>query len=50
MKRKFMLILGILAVALSALAFSGDNPQPKRSDCPLWGTPLCPEYPACCNK
>jgi hypothetical protein len=50
MKRKPLSMLGILAIALSALAFSGDKPQPKRSDCPLWGTPLCPAYPACCNK
>jgi len=50
MKRKRMLLLGILAMAFSAFAFSGDKPQPKRSDCPLWGTPLCPAYPACCQK
>jgi hypothetical protein len=49
MKRKLTLILGILALALGAFAFSGDS-QPQRSDCPLWGTPLCPAYPACCNK
>lgn len=49
MKRKLTLILGIVALALSAFAFSGDS-QPKRNDCPLWGTPLCPAYPACCNK
>lgn len=40
MKRKLTLILGILALALSAFAFSGDS-HPQRNDCPLWGTPLC---------
>jgi hypothetical protein len=49
MKRKLTLLLGIAGLALSALAFSGDS-QTKRSDCPLWGTPQCPAYPACCQK
>jgi hypothetical protein len=49
MKRKLALALGMLAIALSAFAFSADKQQ-NRSDCPLWGTPLCPAYPACCQK
>jgi len=49
MKRKLVLLFGVLALTVSAFAFSGDS-QPRRSDCPLWGTPLCPAYPACCNK
>ncbi len=49
MKRKLVLILGLFTLVFSAFAFSGDS-QPKRSECPLWGTPLCPAYPACCAK
>jgi hypothetical protein len=49
MRRKLALLFGILALTVSAFAFSGDS-RPQRNDCPLWGTPLCPEYPACCQK
>jgi hypothetical protein len=49
MKRKLALFMGMFAIALSAFVFSADQ-QPNRSDCPLRGTPLCPEHPACCTK
>ncbi len=44
MRRKLALVLGMLAIALSAFAFSADKQQ-NRADCPLRGTPLCPVYP-----
>jgi len=49
MRRKLALILGILGVTLSALALSGSKAPADLSDCPLQGTPLCPEYPSCCK-
>lgn len=50
MKRKLVLLLGILGVVVSALAFTATNTTQKQNACPLWGTPDCPAYPACCNK
>lgn len=49
MKRKLALILGILGITVSALAFTGTTSNTDNSVCPLKGTPACPEYPSCCN-
>ena len=49
MKRKFALILGIIGIAVSALAFTGGTTSTDSSLCPLRGTPDCPEYSSCCK-
>jgi len=49
MKRKLALILGILGITVSALAFTGTSSNTDNSVCPLRGTPACPEYPSCCK-
>lgn len=49
MKRKLMLLLGILGLTIGSLAFNGSSSQLNNSDCPLRGTPECPEYPSCCK-
>ncbi|MEK6566535.1 MAG: hypothetical protein AABZ41_07505 [Bacteroidota bacterium] len=49
MRRKLVLILTVVAMSLSALAFSGTNAQANNDGCPLRGTPACPEYPRCCK-
>lgn len=49
MKRRLVFLLTVLGLSLSALAFSGSNPQANDESCPLRGTPACPEYPRCCK-
>lgn len=49
MKRRLALIIGILGLAVSALAFTGSDSAAESSLCPLRGTPACPEYPSCCK-
>lgn len=49
MKRRLAIILGILATAVSLLGFIASNSTQKLSECPLRGTPECPEYPYCCK-
>ncbi|MBI3585520.1 MAG: hypothetical protein HY088_00105 [Ignavibacteriales bacterium] len=49
MKRKLALLLTVLGLSVSALAFSGTNAQANDDSCPLRGTPACPEYPRCCK-
>ena len=49
MKRKLVLILGIVGIAFSALAFTGTTDNADNSVCPMRGTPACPEYPSCCK-
>jgi len=49
MKRKLILGLSVLGLTLSAMAFSGSQPQANNDECPLRGTPACPEYPSCCK-
>ncbi|MBI1936916.1 MAG: hypothetical protein HYS25_02215 [Ignavibacteriales bacterium] len=49
MKRRLAIILGILATAVSIFGFTASNSTQKISECPLRGTPECPEYPACCK-
>ncbi len=50
MKRKMGLFIGLIAIAVSSMAFSGVPAQSGQQSCPLKGTPLCPQYPACCVK
>jgi len=49
MKRKLTLLLGILGITVSALAFTGSSSQVSNNECPLRGTPECPEFPSCCE-
>jgi len=49
MKRKIALILAILGLTAGALSFSGTGTNRNISECPLRGTPDCPEYPSCCK-
>ncbi len=49
MKRKLIMIFAALAIVTSAFAISISSTQTDVDDCPLRGTPECPEYPSCCE-
>lgn len=50
MKHRLVLIIGVIGISLSALAFTVTNTSPADSNtCSLKGTPACPEYPSCCK-
>lgn len=49
MKRNLLVLLALMGIALGAFAFSGSSPESDTANCPLNGTPACPEYPKCCK-
>lgn len=49
MKQILVLILSVLVIIVSSLAVTGKSANTIKSDCPLRGTPVCPEYTACCR-
>jgi hypothetical protein len=43
---KHLIVIAVATVILLTMAFAAS----PAANCPLKGTPACPEYPACCVK